>query len=159
MEPKGSCALIVVNLGTPDAPDEESIRRFLKQFLSDPRVVDFPRWLWLPILNRIILKNRPKRLVEDYSFIWGGRAGPILEITLSLTKKLQRILPPEIKVITAMTYGNPSIKDAMEEARHFDRIIVLPMFPQYAGATTGAIEDQINARKVELSVEKPLQII
>ena len=159
MEPKGSCALIVVNLGTPDAPDEESIRRFLKQFLSDPRVVDFPRWLWLPILNRIILKNRPKRLVEDYSFIWGGRAGPILEITLSLTKKLQSILPPEIKVITAMTYGNPSIKDAMEEARHFDRIIVLPMFPQYAGATTGAIEDQINASKVELSVENPLQII
>ena len=159
MKPKGSCALIVVNLGTPDAPDEESIRRFLKQFLSDPRVVDFPRWLWLPILNRIILKNRPKRLVEDYSFIWGGRAGPILEITLSLTKKLQRILPPEIEVITAMTYGNPSIKDAMEEARHFDRIIVLPMFPQYAGATTGAIEDQINASKVELSVAKPLQII
>ena len=159
MEPKGNCALIVVNLGTPDAPDEESIRRFLKQFLSDPRVVDFPRWLWLPILNRIILKNRPKRLVEDYSFIWGGRAGPILEITLSLTKKLQRMLPPEIKVITAMTYGNPSIKDAMEEARHFDRIIVLPMFPQYAGATTGAIEDQINASKVELSVENPLQII
>lgn len=159
MEPKGSCALIVVNLGTPDAPDEESIRRFLKQFLSDPRVVDFPRWLWLPILNRIILKNRPKRLVEDYSFIWGGRAGPILEITLSLTKKLQRMLPPKIKVITAMTYGSPSIKDAMEEARHFDRIIVLPMFPQYAGATTGAIEDQINATKVELCVEKPLQII
>ena len=83
MEPKASYALIVVNLGTPDAPDEESIRRFLKQFLSDPRVVDFPRWLWLPILNRIILKNRPKRLVEDYSFIWGGRAGPILETTLS----------------------------------------------------------------------------
>ena len=159
MKPKGSCALIVVNLGTPDAPDEESIRRFLKQFLSDPRVVDFPRWLWLPILNRIILKNRPKRLVEDYSFIWGRKAGPILEITLSLTKKLQRTLPPEIKVITAMTYGNPSIKDAMEEARHFDRIIVLPMFPQYAGATTGAIEDQINASKVELSLEKPLQII
>ena len=158
MEPKGSCALIVVNLGTPDAPDEESIRRFLKQFLSDPRVVDFPRWLWLPILNRIILKNRPKRLVEDYSFIWGGRAGPILEITLSLTKKLQRMLPPEIKVITAMTYGSPSIKDAMEEARHFDRIIVLPMFPQYAGATTGAIEDQINALKLELSVEKPFAI-
>ena len=115
IEPKGSCALIVVNLGTPDAPDEESIRRFLKQFLSDPRVVDFPRWLWLPILNRIILKNRPKRLVEDYSFIWGGKAGPILEITLSLTKKLQRMLPPEIKVITAMTYGNPSIKDACRQ--------------------------------------------
>ena len=159
MKPKGSCALIVVNLGTPDAPDEESIRRFLKQFLSDPRVVDFPRWLWLPILNRIILKNRPKRLVEDYSFIWGGRAGPILETTLSLTKKLQGMLPSEIKVITAMTYGNPSIKDAMEEARHFDRIIVLPMFPQYAGATTGAIEDQINASKVELSLEKPLHVI
>ena len=158
-KPKGNCALILVNLGTPDAPDEESIRRFLKQFLSDPRVVDFPRWLWLPILNGIILKNRPKRLVEDYSFIWGERAGPILEITLSLTKKLQRRLPTEVKVIPAMTYGSPSIKKAMEEARHFDRIIVLPMFPQYAGATTGAVEDQINASKAALSLEKPLEII
>ena len=156
---KDNIGILLVNLGTPEGTDYWSMRKYLKQFLSDPRVVDFPRWLWLPILNRIILKNRPKRLVEDYSFIWGGRAGPILEITLSLTKKLQRMLPPEIKVITAMTYGNPSIKDAMEEARHFDRIIVLPMFPQYAGATTGAIEDQINASKVELCVDNPLQII
>ena len=159
MKPKENCALIIVNLGTPDGPDEESIRRFLKQFLSDPRVVDFPRWLWLPILNGIILKSRPKRLVEDYSSIWGDSAGPIVEITFSLAKKLQTVLPSEIKVITAMTYGNPSIKNAMKEAKGFDHIMVLPMFPQYAGATTGAIEDQINASKHELSVNKPIRVI
>ncbi len=159
MEPKRNCALILVNLGTPDAPDEESIRRFLKQFLSDPRVVDFPRWLWLPILNGIILKSRPKRLIEDYSNIWGESAGPIVEITFSLAKKLQTVLPSEMRVITAMTYGSPSIKDAMEEAKGFDQIIVLPMFPQYAGATTGAIEDQIDASRCELSVKKPIKLI
>ncbi|MBA59314.1 MAG: ferrochelatase [Gammaproteobacteria bacterium] len=159
MDSNKSFALILVNLGTPDSPDEEDIRRWLKQFLSDPRVVDFPRWLWLPILNRIILKTRPKKLVENYSMIWGKTAGPIVENTLALAEKIQKLMPGNINVIPAMTYGNPSIPKAFEEAKSCDEIIVLPLLPQYTGATTGAIQDQIIPLADTLDSDKPTKII
>ena len=101
-------AIVLVNLGTPDAPEAEAIRRYLKQFLSDPRVVDLPRWLWLPILNLIILKTRPKNLVEKYELIWGTHDGPIRNITRALAARLQQRLPTT-KVVSAMTYGAPSM--------------------------------------------------
>ena len=85
-------AVLLVNLGTPDDPSEDSIRSYLKQFLSDPRVVDLPPWLWLPILNLIILRVRPAKLVEKYQLIWGARDGPIRNVTKALTDRVQKLL-------------------------------------------------------------------
>lgn len=135
-------AVVLVNLGTPDAPDEDSIRRYLKQFLSDPRVVDWPRWLWLPILNRIILNTRPPKLVEKYEMIWGTHDGPIRNITKALASRLQQLIP-ETPVHVAMTYGRPSITEVFDQLGDYERILVLPLFPQYAGATTGAVRDEL----------------
>ncbi len=135
-------AIVLVNLGTPDAPDEDSIRRYLKQFLSDPRVVNLPRWLWLSILNLIILRVRPPKLVEKYKLVWGTKDGPIRNITNALAKRVGSLMP-EVPVVAAMTYGNPSMSDALGQVSEAERIIVLPLFPQYAGATTGAVQDAL----------------
>jgi ferrochelatase len=137
---KHNPAIILVNLGTPDRPDEDSIRRYLKQFLSDPRVVDLPRWLWLPILNQIILRFRPPKLVEKYEMIWGTHDGPIRSITQALASRVQSLMP-DIPVHVAMTYGQPSIPDVLEQVKEHDELIVLPLYPQYAGATTGSVMD------------------
>jgi protoporphyrin/coproporphyrin ferrochelatase len=135
-------AIMLVNLGTPDAPDEGSIRRYLKQFLSDPRVVNLPRWLWLSILNLIILRVRPPKLVAKYKLVWGTKDGPIRNITNALAKRVSTLMPG-VPVVTAMTYGNPSMGDALRQVSDAERIIVLPLFPQYAGATTGAVQDAL----------------
>jgi ferrochelatase len=136
-------AVLLVNLGTPDAPDEESIRRYLKQFLSDPRVVNLPRWLWMPILNLFILRFRPPKLVEKYRLVWGTHDGPIRNITRALGTRLQQ--GNKYKVVTAMTYGAPSVSSALDSLEDFERLIVIPLFPQYAGATTGAVKDALAA--------------
>lgn len=135
-------AIVLVNLGTPDAPDEDSIRRYLKQFLSDPRVVNLPRWLWLSILNLIILRVRPPKLVAKYKLVWGTKDGPIRNITNALAKRVST-LTSGVPVVTAMTYGNPSLSDALRQVSDAERVIVLPLFPQYAGATTGAVQDAL----------------
>jgi len=140
---KKNPAVILVNLGTPDRPDEDSIRRYLKQFLSDPRVVDLPRWLWLPILSQIILRFRPPKLVEKYEMIWGTHDGPIRSITQALANRSQSLMP-EIPVHVAMTYGKPSIPEVLEKVKEHEELIVLPLYPQYAGATTGSVMDAFN---------------
>ena len=136
-------AILLINLGTPDEPTEGAIRRYLKQFLSDPRVVNIPRWLWLPFLNGIILRTRPQQLVEKYELIWGTFDGPIRNITRALANRLQTLMP-EYHVANAMTYGSPSISSALDELTDYDKITVVPLFPQYAGATTGAVSDELN---------------
>ncbi|MBT4492893.1 MAG: ferrochelatase [Gammaproteobacteria bacterium] len=137
---KKSTAIVLVNLGTPDGPDEDSIRRYLKQFLSDPRVVDWPRWLWLPILNQIILRTRPAKLVEKYKMIWGTKDGPIRNITHALTNRLQHLMP-DVPVHFAMTYGRPSVSETLDQLADVEHILVVPLFPQAAGATTGSVRD------------------
>ncbi len=139
--------MLLVNLGTPDQPDAESIRKYLKQFLSDPRVVDFPRWFWLPILNGIILRTRPPKLVHNYKLIWGTHDGPIRTITTALEKRIQARLPG-VQVVSAMTYGAPSVASVLSTISDADRVIVVPLFPQFAGATTGAVSDEV-ARAIQ----------
>ena len=139
--------ILLVNLGTPDEPTAPAIRRYLNEFLSDPRVVDFPRWFWLPILRGIILRVRPPKLVENYELVWGRHDGPIRTITAALAKRVEKKLREmhnaEILVRSAMTYGNPTLKSQLEALRTegAEQVIVLPMFPQYAGATGGAVWD------------------
>ena len=147
--------LLLINLGTPDAPTEDAIRRYLKEFLSDPKVVTLPRWIWLPILNNIILRARPARLVERYQSIWttsGEEDGdsPIRYFGEQLAEKAALVLDDSrIEVRSAMTYGAPSISQALKSlmSSGVEDILAIPLFPQYATATTGAI-----AAAIELSI-------
>ena len=145
-------AILLVNLGTPDNPREESIRSYLKEFLSDPRVVDLPRWLWLPILNLIILRVRPAKLVEKYQLIWGTRDGPIRNVTKALRDRVQELLV-DIPVHTAMTYGKPSVTEALDKIGNVEEVTVLPLFAQQTGATTGAVKDAFNLAAIDQNVK------
>ncbi|HKI73328.1 MAG TPA: ferrochelatase [Pseudomonadales bacterium] len=144
--------VLLVNLGTPDEPTPRAIRRYLAEFLADPRVVDLPRLLWLPILYGFILPLRPRRLVEKYEYIWTEDGGPIRTLTASLASAVESSLAREatareIRVLPAMTYGNPSIASAIEAFREsgIQDLMVVPLFPQYSAATTAAVFDKLAA--------------
>ncbi len=141
-------AIVLINLGTPDAPTAHAIRRYLRQFLSDRRVVNLPRWLWLPVLHLFILRLRPRKLVKKYQLIWGTKDGPIRNITLALARRLEarlRCAGEALVVEAAMTYGKPSISSLLDRliAAGVQHITFISLFPQYAGATLGAAEDAI----------------
>ena len=146
-----STGVLVVNLGTPDAPTPEAVRRFLAEFLSDPRVVDLPRIPWQIALRTIILPFRPKRSAHAYQQVWTAAGSPLLTGTEALTRALERRLaalvaePPAVAM--GMTYGNPSIARALEplQAAGIRRLVVLPLYPQYSATTTAAALDRVDA--------------
>ena len=144
--------VLLVNLGTPDATDYWSMRRYLKEFLSDGRVIETPRILWWPLLNGIILTTRPSRKGRDYDAIWNRERdeSPLKTITRAQSEKLTAMLPapaadqPRIIVDWAMRYGNPSIASRIDalQAQGCDRLLVVPLYPQYAAATTATVCDK-----------------
>jgi ferrochelatase len=141
--------VLLINLGTPDAPTPAAIRRYLAQFLSDPRVVELPRALWLPILYLFVLTLRPRRLAHAYAQVWTAQGSPLLTISRELAAGVQQALEREpgsgIAVELAMTYGQPSIPSALERlaAQQVRRLVVLPLFPQYSASTTAAAYDAL----------------
>ena len=141
--------MLLVNLGTPDAPTPAAVRRFLAQFLSDSRVVEIPRLLWLPILYGIVLNVRPRKSAHAYAEIWTTQGSPLMveskALTDALRTQLEHVHRANISVALGMTYGNPSIPDALRSLRDqgVTRVIVLPLYPQYSGTTTGAVFDQV----------------
>lgn len=138
--------LLMVNLGSPDAPTAEATRRYLAQFLHDYRVVDTSRWIWCPILHGVILRIRPKRSAKAYASIWGeGEEAPLVRITRAQVAGVQAQLGDAVMVETAMRYGNPSIGAGLEKlmAAGCEKIAVLPLYPQYAGATTASVYDGV----------------
>lgn len=143
--------LLVVNLGTPDAPTPEAVRRFLAEFLSDRRVVDLPRLPWQVVLRTVILPFRPAKSARAYAEIWTPAGSPLLTGTEALTRALERRLatllahPPAVAM--GMTYGNPPIARALEslEAAGVSRLVVLPLYPQYSATTTAAALDRVDA--------------
>jgi len=144
----GRVGVLLLNLGTPDATDFWSMRRYLKQFLSDRRVIEVPRWKWWPILNLIILTVRPGPKGRDYDAIWNKERneGPLKTITRSQAEKLGKALghEPRIVVDWAMRYANPSTAsgiDALVKAG-CDRILLVPLYPHYAAATTATAADE-----------------
>lgn len=143
--------VLLVNLGTPDAPTTEAVRRYLAEFLSDPRVVEMPRLLWKLILHGIILRTRPARSAAAYQKIWTEQGSPLLRISQEQTAALQALLDQEaeqpIRVELAMRYGNPSIASGLEQLRKHNarRIIVLPLYPQYSATTTASTFDAISS--------------
>lgn len=146
-------AVVIVNLGTPDEPTAPSVRRYLKEFLSDPRVVEAPRPLWFLILRLLILPFRPKKVAELYKQIW-QEDSPIRLITAQQAEALAQQLPVTVK--DAMTYGSPSLTDVLDElaADNVERVLVLPLYPQYSATTNGAVADVI-AKWVKQQREVP----
>jgi protoporphyrin/coproporphyrin ferrochelatase len=143
----GLIGVLLVNLGTPDATDYWSMRRYLKEFLSDRRVIEVPRLVWWPILNLIILTVRPGRKGKDYDKIWNQERneGPLKTITRSQADKLNAALAdPRIVVDWAMRYANPAIAPRLAalQEQGCDRILLVPLYPQYAAATTATVCDQ-----------------
>lgn len=139
--------LMMVNLGSPDAPTKDATRRYLAEFLHDYRIIPLTRWIWCPILHGIILRTRPAKSANAYASIWGeGEEAPLIRITRAQAEGVQARLGDDVKVEIAMRYGNPSIPDALDTlmAAGCEKIAVLPLYPQYAGATTGSVHDKIS---------------
>ena len=144
-----STAVLLVNLGTPEAPDAIALRRYLKQFLSDPRVVEIPRPLWWLILNGIILNTRPAKSAAKYAAIWTPDGSPLKVHTERQTKLLRGYLGQaghgRVTVEYAMRYGQPSLASVLErlKAENCERILVVPLYPQYAASTTASVFDAV----------------
>jgi ferrochelatase len=141
--PARKVGVLLTNLGTPDAPDEGAVRRYLAQFLSDPRVIEIPKLAWQPILHGIILRTRPKKSAHAYRQVWSEEGSPLAAITARQANALQARLGDEVMVEFAMRYGNPAIGQAIERmfAAGATRILVAPLYPQYCAATTASAMD------------------
>ncbi|HSQ69375.1 MAG TPA: ferrochelatase [Steroidobacteraceae bacterium] len=141
--------VLLVNLGTPDEPSPGAVRRYLAEFLWDPRVIEMPRPLWWLILHLIILRVRPKKSAHAYQKIWTPEGSPLLieskAVADGLQARLQARLGDRIRVALGMTYGRPSIADVLDEFRreNVQRLLVLPMYPQYSATTAGSIFDRV----------------
>jgi ferrochelatase len=137
--------VLLVNLGTPDAPDARSVRRYLGQFLSDRRVVEIPQILWQPILRGLILTTRPKKSAHAYAQVWTDEGSPLAAITRAQSEGLQRALGAVAVVAHAMRYGEPAIGPAIDAlvAAGCRRILVAPLYPQYCAATTATVVDAV----------------
>lgn len=146
-DPAASWGVVVANLGTPTAPERRPVARFLSQFLSDPRVVDLPRWLWLPLLQLVIIPLRASRSAAAYRKIWWNEGSPLMVLTERLTRKLASALTGACAVITGMRYGEPSIAAALSGLRDAGatEVVVLPLYPQYSGTTTESIHDAVES--------------
>ena len=141
--------VLLVNLGTPDEPTTAAVRRYLAEFLWDPRVIEAPRPLWWLILNGIILRTRPKRSAHAYQKVWTPAGSPLMvesrALADALAGRLGSRLGDRVRVELAMTYGNPSIPAALERLRgdNVQRLLVLPMYPQYSATTTASIFERV----------------
>jgi ferrochelatase len=143
-------AVLLCNLGTPDAPTAAAVRRYLAQFLSDPRVVEIPRIVWLPLLHGVILRVRPARSARKYASIWTPEGSPLKVWTEKQALMLGGYLGQRghrVVVRHAMRYGQPSIAGSLDalKAEGADRVLVLPLYPQYAGSTTASVGDDVAA--------------
>ncbi len=142
---------MLVNLGTPDAPTAKALKPYLRQFLSDTRVVEIPKPIWWLILNGVILNTRPKKSAQKYASIWLNAGSPLRVYTEKQAILLKGFLGERTRspfiVDFAMTYGNPSIPDALGRLKeqNCQRILIVPMFPQYAGSAAGPVFDQVFA--------------
>lgn len=143
--------ILLTNVGSPGAPTAQAVRPYLSQFLGDPRVIEFPRWIWWPILHGIILNTRPKRSARLYSNIWTEAGSPLL-VNLqrqgeALQTKLKEQTGLDIPVAVGMRYGKPSLTETMRQLEQAGvrRLLVLPLYPQYSATTTGTSLDGVFA--------------
>ncbi len=148
---KHRIGVLLCNVGTPDAPTPRAVRRYLAEFLSDPRIVELPRMLWLPILYGAILTTRPRRSARAYRAIWTSEGSPLLvqseRLIAALGRNFEAKHGDDLAVGLGMRYGKPSIASAFDQllALNARRILVMPLYPQYAGATTASVYDAVFA--------------
>lgn len=135
--------ILLTNIGTPAAPTTSAVRSYLREFLSDPRVVEFPRALWLPILYGYILMTRPRHSAKLYQKIWTDNGSPLLIYSRNIAQALQKNL--SLPVALGMHYGKPSIESALTELRnnHVEKVLILPLYPQYSATTTASSFDMV----------------
>ena len=138
-------AVLLVNVGTPDKPEVKEVRRFLTQFLNDRRVIDLPWLLQKILVNLIIVPFRARKSTKLYKMLWGINGSPLLYYTNRVKGKIQKILPDNYTVFAAMRYGNPALGNILKviEKEAYDKIIVLPQFPQYASSSTGTVNEYV----------------
>ena len=141
--PPSRVGILLINLGTPDAPDTASVRRYLAEFLSDPRVVEIPQLVWQPILRGAILTTRPKKSAHAYQQVWMPEGSPLAVHARATAQALQQAMGPRVLVDWAMRYGNPAIATRLKAMKQAgcDRILIAPLYPQYSAATTATAND------------------
>jgi len=145
-----SCTgVLITNLGTPDAPTTASVRKYLAEFLSDPRVIEVPKLIWWFVLHGIILRTRPQRSAEAYEKVWTENGSPLLDISIkqanAIQTEIENRFSGKVKVELAMRYGNPSIESGLEKLRsaNTNRILIFPLYPQYSATTTASTFDAV----------------
>lgn len=142
--PQPRIGVLLINLGTPDAPEPRAVKRYLGEFLSDRRVVELPAIAWQPILRGIILNTRPKKSAHAYSQVWTEKGSPLAAVTRAQAEGLKDAFGPEVLVDWGMRYGNPAIGDRLRamKAAGCERILLAPLYPQYCAATTATANDK-----------------
>ena len=159
--PARQLGVLLINLGTPDAADAQSVKRYLAEFLSDRRVVEIPPILWQPILRGIILNTRPKKSAHAYAQVWRPDGSPLAAFTRLQAAALQGAFGADVIVDWAMRYGNPSIAErlAAMKAAGCDRILLAPLYPQYCGATTATANDKAFAVLADMRWQPALRTL
>lgn len=157
----GRIGLLIVNLGTPDAAEPKAVKRYLRQFLSDPRVVEIPQLVWQPILRGVILNVRPRKSAHAYAQVWGAEGSPLATITRDTARRLEGMFGDNVIVDWAMRYGNPSIENRLEAliAQGCDRILFAPLYPQYCAATTASAHDALFAAIARRRVQPAIRTL
>jgi ferrochelatase len=152
--------VLLINLGTPDAPEERAVRRYLAEFLSDPRVIEIPKIAWNPILYGVVLRTRPRKSAEAYNQIWTNLGSPLKVIAQRQADALRKRLP-NLSVHYAMRYGHPGIAGAIERmaAEGCTRILAAPLYPQYCAATTATANDAIFAALARMRFQPALRVL
>ena len=157
----GRVGVLLINLGTPDAPETAAVRRYLAEFLSDPRVIEIPRIAWLPILHGIILRTRPRKSAHAYKQVWTEEGSPLAAITRRQAENLQRRLGEGAIVDFAMRYGNPGIGKSIENLASLgcERILAAPLYPQYCAATTASAVDAVFGKLASMRRQPALRTL
>ena len=158
--PESKVGVLLINLGTPDAPEVRAVRRYLAEFLSDPRVIEIPAIAWKPILHGIILRTRPRKSAEAYNQVWTNEGSPLRVIAHRQTKAL-RARFPDIRIHYAMRYGNPGIAAAVANMvrEGCTRILAAPLYPQYCAATTATANDAVFAALASMRWQPALRTL
>ncbi|WP_219894554.1 ferrochelatase [Aquisediminimonas profunda] len=157
----GRIGVLLINLGSPEAPTTAAVSTYLKEFLSDRRVVEIPPLLWQPILRGFVLTTRPRRSAHAYAQIWTEEGSPLVAITRRQAEKIQTALGGDVIVDWAMRYGQPSIGDRLAalQAAGCDRILLAPLYPQYSSATTATVFDAAAAALAKMRWQPSLRVL
>ncbi|WNO54743.1 ferrochelatase [Stakelama saccharophila] len=150
--PPRKIGVLLINLGTPDAPEPPAVKRYLAEFLSDPRVIEIPRLAWQPILRGVILRTRPKKSAEAYAQVWSEDGSPLAAITKAQAEALQGAWGGGVLVDWAMRYGRPAIAERLQALKDAgcERVLLAPLYPQYCAATTATANDNAFAALADM---------